>query len=123
MNGKKRWMPIVALGALLLSLLAILPAAGAGEVSFIAPDDIGDANDGSLTDISPEEQEWSRQGGQAGALFEDEDLDRPLRRVLILDWDTTAAGSADIAAHSNVLKGATLTDWDTTADGEHLIEA
>ena len=106
MNGKKRWMPIVALGAILLSLLAILPAAGAGEVSFIDPDDIDDANDGTLTDISPEEQEWSRQGGQAGVLFEDEDLDRPLRRVLILDWDTTAAGSADIAAHSNVLKSA-----------------
>ena len=123
MNGKKRWIPIVALGVILLSLLAILPAAGAGEVSFIAPDDIGDANDGSLTDISPEEQEWSRQGGQAGVLFEDEDLDRPLRRVLILEWDTTAAGSADIAAHSNILKSATLTDWDATEDGEQLIES
>ena len=103
MNGKKRWMPIVALGALLLSLFAILPAAGAGEVSFIVPGDISDANDGSLTDISPEEQEWARQGGQAGILLEDGDRDRPLRRVLVLDWDTTAAGSVDIAAHSNVL--------------------
>ena len=36
-NGKKRYMPIVALGALLISLFAILPATGAGEVSFIAP--------------------------------------------------------------------------------------
>ena len=36
-SGKKRWMPIVALGALLISLFAILPATGAGEVSFIDP--------------------------------------------------------------------------------------
>ena len=46
MNGKKLWMPIIALGALLISLLAILPATGAREVSFIAPGDISDANDG-----------------------------------------------------------------------------
>ena len=57
MNGKKRGMPIVALGALIFSPFAVLPATGAGEVSFIVPGDISDANDGSLTDISPEEQE------------------------------------------------------------------
>ena len=32
-----------------------------------------------------------------------------------------AAGSADVDAHSNVLKSATLTDWNTTADGEQTI--
>ena len=90
---------------------------GRGELH--RPGDISDANDGSLTDISPEEQEWARQGGQAGILLEDGDRDRPLRRVLVLDWD--AAGSVDIAAHSNVLKNATLTDWNTTEDGEQLI--
>jgi len=66
-------MPIIALGALLLSLFAVLPSTGAGEVNFIAPGDISDANDGSLTDISPEEQEWARQGGQADILLEDGD--------------------------------------------------
>ena len=90
MNGKKRWMmPIVALGALLISLFAILPATGAGEVSFIAPAIYATPTTASLTDISPEEQEWARQGGQAGILLEDGDRDRPLRRVLVLDWDTT----------------------------------
>ena len=52
-----------------------------------------------LTDISPEEQEWARQGGQAGILLEDGDRDSPLRRVLVLDWDTTKEiGPAEVVA-------------------------
>ena len=129
MNGKKRYIPIVALGALLLSLLAILPVAGAGTVEFIDPGDINNANDGRLIDTTPDEQEWSRQGGQAGILYENDDLDKPFRRILIRGWDTDNAGDAAMVKHSNVLKAATLQDYDTTngavedllEDGDYII--
>ena len=103
MNGKKRYIPIVALGALLLTLLAILPVAAAGEVSFIDPTDINDDNDGALTDTTPDAQEWSRQGGKIGIFVDDSDLDAPVRRVLIPFIDTLDVGDGNIERNGNVI--------------------
>ena len=104
MNGKKRYIPIVALGALLLSLLAILPVAAAGEVSFIDPGDINDNNTGALDDTRPAEQEWARQGGQLGILVDDSDLNNAVKRVLLPGIDTVDVGNAEIKRNSNVIK-------------------
>ena len=128
MNSKKRYIPIVALGALLISLLAILPVAGAGEVSFIDPNDINNDNNGKLTDSRPEAQESARQGGQVGILYEDDDLNRPIRRALILGWDGTRADDSDgttpsIVAHSAVVKNVQLDDIDSSEDGDQILES
>ena len=125
MSSKKRYIPIVALGALLIALLAVLPAAGAGEVSFIVPGDIHNDNDGSLVDPTPDEQEWSRQGGQVGILYEDSDLDRPVRRVLVLETDTRPAGDlVRIVAYSKTLKNVQLpVDSNAGRTGNQLLAA
>ncbi len=126
MSSKKRYIPIVALGALLLSLLAILPVAGAGEVTFIVPGDIEDDNSGTLSDTTPDDQTSARQGGQVGILYEDDDLSRPIRRALVIGWDTDeASGSArpDIVQHSKVLKNMELKDWHGVNPGDQLLEA
>ena len=124
MNSKKRYIPIVALGALLLSLLAILPLAGAGEVTFIDPDDINDENNGRLTDPRPEDQESTRQGGQVGILYEDDDLNRPIRRGLVFNWDGSRAdvGGVTVKAHSNMLEDVQLGDYDGRT-GVQLLKA
>ena len=120
MSSKKRYIPIIALGALLLSLLAILPVAAAGEVTFIDPGDVNDDNSGTLKDSTPDDQTSARQGGQVGVLYEDDDLSRPIRRVLVLAWDADEAGSGearpDVVAHSNVLKNMSLGDLTGTTD-------
>ena len=127
MNSKKRYIPIIALGALLLSLLAILPLAGVGEVRFIQPVDVNNENNGRLEDTTPEDQESTRQGGQVGILYEDDDLDRPVRRALIFqdNWDGVQAvegTNPDVVAHSNVLKGAQLRDLNA-APGDQLLKS
>ena len=104
MNGKKRYIPIVALGALLISLLAILPVAAAGEVGFIDPGDINENNTGALTDTTPDTQEWARQGGQVGILVDDSDLNNAVKRVLLPGIDTVDVGNAEIKRNSNVIK-------------------
>ena len=122
-NGKKRYIPIVALGALLLTLLAILPVAAAGEVSFVDPGDIHNDNDGALTDTDPDEQEWSRQGGQVGVFVDDSDLNFAVRRVLIPGIDTVDAGDAEIKRNSNVIKFAydDVEDLDATDGVQSLV--
>ena len=124
MNGKKRYIPIVALGALLLTLLAILPVAAAGEVGFIDPDDINDGNTGALDDTTPEAQEWSRQGGQIGIHVDDSDLNAPIRRVLLPGVDTVDLGDGNIARNSNVIliERADLEDLDDNTDGDQTAE-
>lgn len=134
MNSKKRYIPIIALGALLLSLLAILPLAGVGEVRFIDPDDINSNNTGRLIDTTPEDQESTRQGGQVGILYEDDDLNRPVRRALVFPWDghlavgggqTDFRGTelADVVAHSNMLKNVQLRDYDGDTADDQLLSA
>ena len=97
------------IGAFILCLIAVPSAFGAGEVSFIDPDAIGGDNDGYLTDPTPDEQKWARQGGFIGLMYEDDRLNQPVRRVLIPYLDTTFVVRmnyvvlADIEAHSNTI--------------------
>ena len=117
MNNKVRYIPLVIIGAILLSLLAIVPAFGAGEVSFIDPGDINDRNDGTLDDTTPEDQEWSRQGGMVGLMVEDSDLDVPVQRILLPSDRTMLAGSnnAAVEAHSTMVSGYTVSTTTTPA--------
>ena len=68
MNSKTRYIPLVIVGAIILSLLAIVPAFGADEVGFIDPTVINDS-DGTLSDPTPDDQEWARQGGRIGLML------------------------------------------------------
>lgn len=64
MKSKRRFIPLVFLGAIILSLLVIVPAFSAtGTVRFY------DVND------DDEDQEWARQGGMIYVEVDDEDLD------------------------------------------------
>ena len=64
MKSKRRFIPLVFLGAIILSLLVIVPAFSAsGTVRFY------DVND------EDEDQEWTRQGGMVHIEVKDSDLD------------------------------------------------
>ncbi len=64
MKSKRRFIPLVFLGAIILSLLVIVPAFSAtGTVRFY---DVNDDDD---------DQEWTRQGGMVAIEVDDEDLD------------------------------------------------
>lgn len=64
MKSKRRFIPLVFLGAIVMSLLLVIPAFSAtGEVRFYDQDDADDP------------QEWARQGGQVALEVEDDDLD------------------------------------------------
>ena len=64
MKSKRRFIPLVFLGAIIMSLLLILPVFAAnGEVRFY---DVSDTDD---------DQEWARQGGPVYLEVEDSDLD------------------------------------------------
>ncbi len=65
MKSKRRFIPLVFLGAIILSLLVIVPAFSAtdGKVRFY---DVSDTED---------DQEWARQGGEVALEVEDDDLD------------------------------------------------
>ena len=89
--NKKRYIPIVAIGALILSLIVVFPAFGADEVEFIVPGDVTTPTaDGlvTLSDDTPDEQTYGRQGGQIGLFVDDDSLDKPIRRVIIPVVDT-----------------------------------
>ena len=85
-------------GAILLSLLAIVPAFGADEVGFIDPNDINDS-DGTLSDSTPDDQEWARQGGRIGLMLSDDGLNTAVKRVLIPSMDARSVGTGDVRAH------------------------
>ena len=106
MNSKTRYIPLVIIGAILLSLLAIIPAFGADEVGFIDPGVISD--DGTLTDSTPDEQEWARQGGRIGLMLEDDGLDTPIKRVLIPSIDARMVGRGDVDAHMATISDANV---------------
>ena len=64
MKSKRRFIPLVFLGAIIMSLLLIMPVFAAdGKVRFY---DSSDASD---------DQEWARQGGMVYLEVEDDDLD------------------------------------------------
>ena len=104
MNSKVRYIPLVIIGAILLSLLAIVPAFGADEVGFIDPGDIND--NGTLSDSTPDDQGWARQGGRIGLMLSDDGLDTPVKRVLIPSIDATMSGSGDVDAHMDTISDA-----------------
>ena len=83
------------------------PAFGADEVGFIDPDDINDS-DGTLSNPTPDDQEWARQGGRIGLLLEDESLDTPVKRVLIPSIDATMRGTGDVDAHMDTISNASV---------------
>ena len=106
MNKKTRFIPLVIIGAILLSLLAIVPAFGADEVGFIDPNDI--AASGMLSDSTPDAQEWARQGGNIGLMLTDEGLDTPVKRVLIPSLDAQIVGTGNVNAHMDTISGASV---------------
>ena len=63
-----------AAAVIIISLLGILPAFGAGEVAFIDPSAIGAANDGTLTVARPDPQIYGRQGSEIGLFLIDDEL-------------------------------------------------
>ena len=64
MKSKRRFIPLVFLGAIIMSLLLVIPAFSAtGEVRFYDQEDADDP------------QEWAMQGGQVALEVEDDDLD------------------------------------------------
>ena len=109
------------IGAILLSLLAIVPAFGADEVGFIDPDDINDSN-GTLSDDSPDEQEWARQGGRIGLMVKNSDMDVAIKRVLIPSLDARMIGTGRISDHkatiTNPSSGVTSS---LSASGDHYV--
>ena len=117
-------MPLAVVGALVLALFAVLPALGAGEVRFIEPDAFDDSDQGVLKNPveTPDEQKWARQGGFIGLMYEDDSLNRPVRRVLIPFLDTTFVGRADIEAHSNTIRVVrTNTNADSLAVNDYVM--
>ena len=94
-------------GAILLSLLAIVPAFGADEVGFIDPNDINDS-DGTLSDSTPDDQEWARQGGRIGLMLSDDGLNTAVKRVLIPSMDARSVGTGDVKAHKATISNATV---------------
>ena len=94
------------IGAILLSLLAIAPAFGADEVGFIDPTVINP--DGTLSDSTPDDQEWARQGGRIGLTLFDDGLDTPVKRVLIPSIDATMRGTGDVDAHMDTISNASV---------------
>ena len=105
-KNKTRFIPLVIIGAVLLSLLAIVPAFGADEVGFIDPGDINPS--GTLSDSTPDDQEWARQGGRIGLTLSDDGLDTPVKRVLIPSIDATMSGSGDVDAHMDTISDASV---------------
>lgn len=104
--NKKRYIPLVVIGALILSLIVVFPVFGAGDAGFIMPGVIDITNDGGLDDDTPDEQEYGRQGGNIGLYLDDDSLDVPIRRVLIPGIDTSTAtdsGAAHVMAHSDIM--------------------
>ena len=107
MSNRTRLIPLAVVGAILLSSLAIVPAFGVDEVGFIDPGDIRDS-DGTLSDSTPDDQEWARQGGRIGLMLSDDGLDTPVKRVIIPSIDARRVGSGDVNAHMDTVSDANV---------------
>ena len=73
-------------------------------MGFIDPDDINP--DGTLSDNTPDDQEWARQGGRIGLLLISDSLDTPIKRVLIPSIDARMVGTGNIDAHMATISNA-----------------
>ena len=125
MNSKTRYIPLVIVGAIILSLLAIVPAFGADEVGFIDPNAIiDDPNNmdrhGTLSDSTPDDQEWAREGGRIGLMLSDDGLNTPIKRVLIPSMDARDVGTGSVNAHKATISS-TATVSGLSADEYVLI--
>ena len=72
MNSKVRFIPLIVLGAIILSLIAVIPAfSDTGKLRFY-----------DVTDTD-EDQEWARSGGMVYLEVDDSDLDVPVKYVIL----------------------------------------
>ena len=94
MNSKVRYIPLVIIGAILLSLLAVIPAFSAqGDTAFIDPDDTDETLD------------WTRQGGTFMVEVDDDDLDVPVKHVLFpADLSMQSGIAVAITANSSMIE-------------------
>ncbi len=118
MNSMTRFAAVIV-GAVLLSLLSVVPAFGDGSLEFIDPDDINP--DGTLSDNTPDEQEWARQGGHIGLMLSEDDLDVPIKRVLIPSIDATAIGTGDVGAHTATISNARSSVSASLTAGDYVL--
>ena len=94
MNSKKRLIPIVIVGALVLSLIAAFTAFSADDVSFVVATDVDGSNNGTLIDDTPDALDYGRLNGEFGIYIEDEDANTPVRRVLVPSDGARLSGTA-----------------------------
>ena len=86
MNSKVRFIPLIVLGAIILSLIAVIPAfSDTGDLRFYM---FGDPD---------EDQKWARDGGMVHLEVDDSDLDVPVKYVILpneLEMVGTVTGMA-----------------------------
>ncbi len=99
MKSKARFIPLVAIAAIAMSLVFILPVFSAtGAVEFIEYDD-------SSATLS-----WAAQGGQIGVEVTDSDLNVAIKRVLLpSDYTANAATVTIVAGAATATLSATTT--------------
>ena len=90
MNSKVRFIPLIVLGAIILSLIAVIPAfSDTGDLRFYMVDADGEATD--------DDQKWARDGGMVYLEVDDSDLDVPVKYVILpneLEMVGTVTGMA-----------------------------
>ena len=115
----KRYAPVL-IGAIVLFLLSVGSAFGQQEeVRFIDPNDINP--DGTLSDNTPDDQEWARQGGRIGLMLFSDDLDTPVKRVLIPGIDATMVGRGNVGAHTATITRASSGVADSLSAGDYVL--
>ena len=118
MNIMTPTLPVLILSVVLF-LLSIGSAFGADEVGFIDPYDINP--DGTLSDNTPDNQEWARQGGHIGLLLISDSLDIPIKRVLIPSIDARMIGTGDIDAHTSTISNASSDVATSLSVGDYVL--
>ena len=124
MNSKVRFIPLIVLGAIILSLIAVIPAfSDTGKLRFW-----------DVTDTD-EDQEWARSGGMVHLEVDDSDLDVPVKYVILPnelmmvgtvtgmlgDTVTTATSTAVAVGDTVLVEDNTIREVTAvSADGETL---
>ena len=92
MKSKARFIPLIVLGAIVLSLIAVIPALSAtGQLQF---------GHGSTV------EEWAKQDGEVELQVTDTDLDQPIKYVLLPGLDIVALVSEDDGTADGTLESA-----------------
>ena len=98
MNSKVRFIPLIVLGAIILSLIAVIPAfSDTGQLRFWMMED------------PDEDQEWAMAGGMVYLEVDDSDLDVPVKYVILPD-EMEPRGMVDAMVGSAVVEVASSTD-------------